>query len=121
MRRFEYKQETVDKFSVKELNEYGNEGWELVTILPVPNSSIIILYFKRELEPAPVGRDVTIDEVLHDIDTGRYEASARIRYALHQAGREKKTYLREVEIPCRNFGKKTRTEWQKLNTHYLGK
>jgi hypothetical protein len=44
---WDYKTVLSDTGSDKELNVAGAEGWELVTIVRLENSSSVYLYFKR--------------------------------------------------------------------------
>jgi hypothetical protein len=38
------------------LTEHGEEGWELVSVIPSQNGASLILFLKRAIEePAPVG------------------------------------------------------------------
>jgi len=50
MKEFEYKVVEIDDFGVKyrnKLAEYGNDGWELVSVQPEYGSGKLY-YFKRE-------------------------------------------------------------------------
>jgi hypothetical protein len=40
------------------LTEHGEEGWELVSVIPSQNSDSLILFLKRTIEePAPVAQE----------------------------------------------------------------
>ena len=40
------------------LTEHGEEGWELVSVIPSQNSDSLILFLKRAIEePAPVAQE----------------------------------------------------------------
>jgi len=57
MKQFEYKVVSIDDFDIKyrkALQTYGNEGWELVTVLPEYSTSKLY-YFKKEVS---VGKDL---------------------------------------------------------------
>lgn len=47
MKKFEYKIEYRD-LGIKELNRYGEEGWELVAVEPSKTNGPPRLWFKRE-------------------------------------------------------------------------
>jgi len=51
MKQFEYKVVSIDDFDIKyrkALQTYGNESWELVTVLPEYSTSKLY-YFKKEV------------------------------------------------------------------------
>lgn len=47
MKKFEYKREYRD-LGIKELNQYGEEGWELVAVEPSKTDDPPRLWFRRE-------------------------------------------------------------------------
>lgn len=49
VKKFEYKREYRD-LGIKELNQYGEEGWELVAVEPSRTDNPPRLWFKREKE-----------------------------------------------------------------------
>lgn len=48
MKQFKYKLWTVSTFSISDLNKFGEDGWELVSIVTLSTGGVT-LYFKREL------------------------------------------------------------------------
>ena len=55
MTKWEYKYERVGHLSEKLLNEFGESGWELVTIFQRPDC--IDLYFKRLVKEESNGKN----------------------------------------------------------------
>jgi hypothetical protein len=49
MQKWEYRMEMFDRWQFAEdIQHFGNEGWELVTVLcPEPGKAVYIYYFKR--------------------------------------------------------------------------
>ena len=112
MKQFEYKVVEITNRSIFDsFNELGSEGWELVSV------EGIRCYFKREIVEEPE-REVTVEQVLHDIEIGRTETSTRIRVMLQWA---KARYLKDVTFPTRNFGEKSKREWRELIEKYYGR
>lgn len=115
MRQWEYQSIKRGIISHKELNELGEQGWELIYVSPIDNRGFELL-FKREIEHS---NDVTIEQVLNDIDAGRYKVSGRVRYILREDMQwGDKVYLSQVSFKRRNFGKKSQTELRELIEHY---
>jgi hypothetical protein len=51
MKRWEYATVPLLVHATKQiLDNWGQDGWELVTVLPGPNPENLVAYFKRELE-----------------------------------------------------------------------
>lgn len=51
MKRWEYK--TINqksRLNIPQLNECGADGWELVNVMPIPNTASFMLILKRELD-----------------------------------------------------------------------
>ncbi|CAM2881648.1 DUF4177 domain-containing protein [Corynebacterium propinquum] len=50
MKKWEYATAPVLVHATQQiLNTWGEDGWELVTIIPGPNPENLVAYFKREL------------------------------------------------------------------------
>ena len=50
MKKWEYAPAPVLVHATQQiLNTWGEDGWELVTIIPGPNPENLVAYFKREL------------------------------------------------------------------------
>lgn len=108
MKKFEYIVENLS--NDVDFNGLGAKGLELASCY---NSRA---YFKREIEQETIP-DVTVEQVLRDIESGKTVVSTRIRVMLQWT---KAVHLREVTLPVRNFGQKTKTEWIELNNKYYG-
>ena len=69
MRKFEYLRAEVP--SLAELNQLGAQGWELVQVVPRPETQYVNggddeFFFKREVEqPSPSARARTVPEQIH--------------------------------------------------------
>lgn len=51
VKRFEYATVPLLVHATKQiLDNWGQDGWELVTVLPGPNPENLVAYFKRELD-----------------------------------------------------------------------